>query len=316
VTEVFETTDVDLAEDKLSSTYGSMRISARGERRGMRLSLTTLTPEARLDRASFAMSFDTDGAPLDALVFGELKSGFVRYGSDRSDRYCRPGQVYLATQPEHHYTATVENAEVETLVINPGLPSQLADTIPARIKLPVRFTGYEPVSAQAARRWRATYCYVRDTVLASSDAASHPLVAASAARLLVATTLATFPNNALTDPTVGDRRDASPPVLRRAVAFIDENAHRDITVADIAAAAFVTVRAVQLAFRRHMDTTPTQYLRRVRLARAHDDLMSADPDRQTVTAVAYRWGFSSPSRFAAAYRHAYGVSPSRAFGTD
>ncbi len=314
--EVFETTDVELAQDKLSSTYGSMRISARGERGGMRLDVAALTQAARLDRASFAMSFDADGAPLGALVFGELKSGLVRHGSDRSDRYCRPGQVYLAFQPEHRYTVTVENAEVETLVIDPALPSRLADTAPGRPKRPVRFTGYEPVSAQAARQWQTTYAYVRDTVLARSDAVGQPLVANSAARLVVATALATFPNNALTDPTAEDRRDASPPALHRAVTFIDENAHRDITVTDIAAAAFVTVRAIQLAFRRHMDTTPTQYLRRVRLARAHQELMSADPARQTVTAVAYRWGFSSPSRFAAAYRHAYGVTPSHALGTD
>jgi transcriptional regulator GlxA family with amidase domain len=79
------------------------------------------------------------------------------------------------------------------------------------------------------------------------------------------------------------------------------------TVADIAAAAFVTMRAVQLAFRKHIGTTPTGYLRRVRLDHARRDLVSGDPARETVTAVAYRWGFPSPSRFAAYYREAYGV---------
>ena len=59
--------------------------------------------------------------------------------------------------------------------------------------------------------------------------------------------------------------------------FIEENAHADITVADIAAAASVTVRAIQLAFRRHLDTTPLEYLRRVRLGHAHRDLLAADP---------------------------------------
>lgn len=82
--------------------------------------------------------------------------------------------------------------------------------------------------------------------------------------------------------------------MRRAVAFIEENAHLDITVADIAAAVCVTTRAVQLAFQRHLDTTPTAYLRRARLARAHADLTRASPgDGLTVTAVAYRWGFPS-----------------------
>jgi AraC-like DNA-binding protein len=99
--------------------------------------------------------------------------------------------------------------------------------------------------------------------------------------------------------------------LRRATAFIEANPDRDITVADVAAAAHVTIRAVQLAFRRHLDTTPMAYLRQVRLDHAHRQLQAANPGRESVTAVAYRWGFASPSRFTAYYRQAYGVLPSR-----
>jgi AraC-like DNA-binding protein len=95
----------------------------------------------------------------------------------------------------------------------------------------------------------------------------------------------------------------------RAAAFIEERARDDISVADIAAATFVTVRAVQLAFRQHLDTTPLTYLRQVRLEHAHDELLSADPDRTTVTAVAAGWHFTNASRFAAYYRAAYGVPP-------
>jgi AraC-like DNA-binding protein len=109
--------------------------------------------------------------------------------------------------------------------------------------------------------------------------------------------------------------DSSSAVLRRAVAFIDEHADRQLTVADIAAASFVTVRAVQLAFRRHLDVTPMGYLRRVRLGRAHLELLAADPARGSVTAVAYRWKFASASRFTAYYRSTYGVLPSHTLRT-
>src|SRR5690348_357536 len=97
--------------------------------------------------------------------------------------------------------------------------------------------------------------------------------------------------------------------VARAVAFIEERARDDIGVTDIAAAAFVTVRAVQLAFRRYLDTTPLAYLRQVRLERAHQELMEADPDRTTVTAIAADWRFTNASRFSAYYRAAYGVPP-------
>ena len=100
------------------------------------------------------------------------------------------------------------------------------------------------------------------------------------------------------------------------MAFIDEHAHEDITVVDIAAAAFVSVRAIQLAFHHQLDITPLAYLRSVRLDHAHRDLLAADSAHETVTGVAYRWGFPSPTRFAAYYREAYGVQPSHTLHQD
>lgn len=301
--------DLETAQDILSDTYGPVRIDARGPRRGLRLERAALG-SVQFHHVNVAMHFDAVGGPRETLVFGELTSGRVRQSSGGSDRHYVPGKPFLAAQPGHSYTATVHEADMRLAVIDPALLSQVADTAPGRAPVPVQFTGYEAVSAQARTRWTETCAYLGENLLTDPRASTTPLVAATAARLLVATALATFPNNALTDPTVDDRHDGSPATLRRAVAFIDEHAHQDITVADVAAAAHVTIRAVQLAFRRHLDTTPTRYLRRVRLDHAHRQLVTADPERESVTAVAYRWGFTSSSRFAAYYRTAYGVSPS------
>ncbi|MFY0407402.1 helix-turn-helix domain-containing protein [Solicola sp. PLA-1-18] len=49
----------------------------------------------------------------------------------------------------------------------------------------------------------------------------------------------------------------------------------------------------------------------MRLERAHEELQRADPTRgDTVAAVAARWGFANPGRFAARYRSTFGVLPS------
>jgi AraC-like DNA-binding protein len=309
---IFETAEQDSAEHILSAVYGtSMRIDAHGQRRGMRLVQVPLTPAVRLDRITFRMSFDADATPRGVLFFGSVTSGVLRHASDGSQRLMRPGDVYLAAQPDHSHATTVMDTETETAVIDPALPSQIAETEPGRAQQPVRFTGYEPVSPRAARVWKDTYAYVRDTVLDQPGTFRHPLIASSAARLLVAAALATFPSNVLTDPTIEDRHDAHPATLRRAMAFIDEHAQRDVTTAEIAAAAHVSIRALQLAFRRHLGTSPVVYLRRVRLDHAHRDLLAADPAGQTVTAIAYRWGFHSSSRFAHYYQKVYGVAPSR-----
>ncbi|MFF4186177.1 helix-turn-helix transcriptional regulator [Streptomyces sp. NPDC001691] len=113
-----------------------------------------------------------------------------------------------------------------------------------------------------------------------------------------------------TEPISTDRRDAHPAALRRALDHIDDHADQPVTVAEIAAAAHVTVRALQYAFRRHLDTTPLAHLRRVRLSHAHQALLDADPGKgHTVTEIAARWGFYHPGRFATIYRDCYGRSP-------
>ncbi|MEO3757574.1 helix-turn-helix transcriptional regulator [Mycobacterium sp. B14F4] len=101
-----------------------------------------------------------------------------------------------------------------------------------------------------------------------------------------------------------------PTALRRATEFIHDNAHRDITLGDIASAVNLTPRSVQYTFRRHLGTTPLEYLRRVRLDRAHRELLAADPRVDTVMAIAGRWGFTHAGRFSSVYKRTFGAPPS------
>jgi AraC-like DNA-binding protein/anti-anti-sigma regulatory factor len=105
--------------------------------------------------------------------------------------------------------------------------------------------------------------------------------------------------------------NAATGTVQRAVAFINEHARDDISVTDIATAACVTTRAVQLAFRRTFGITPLGYLRQVRLEQAHRELLTASPVPGTVTRIAADWQFTNLSRFTARYRAAYGVLPSQ-----
>jgi AraC-like DNA-binding protein len=307
----FETTDPGLFVQLLNGSYGDrVRISPQGRPGRIRGDQAPLTPAVRLDQFSCDCALDLQSGELGVLLFIHVRAGRVSHRSGGGERRYGPGDVCFAVQPDHAHAAQFADLDMTVAVLDPALLGQVARTAPGRSPRPVRLTGYRPVSAAAARRWRSTTAYVRDLMLAVPETAAEPLLAGAAEQLLAATALATFPSNALADPTIEDRHDAHSVTLRRAAAFIEDNAHRDITTADIAAAASVTIRAVQLAFRRHWDTTPLAYLRRVRLDRAHRDLLAADPAHETVTAVAYRWGFPSTSRFAAQYRAAYGVLPS------
>jgi transcriptional regulator GlxA family with amidase domain len=72
----------------------------------------------------------------------------------------------------------------------------------------------------------------------------------------------------------------------------------------------LSVRALQEGFRQDLDTPPMAYLRRVRLRRAHEALLVAARDTTTVRSVAVSLGIVHLGRFAAAYRKAFGETPS------
>jgi AraC-like DNA-binding protein len=116
-----------------------------------------------------------------------------------------------------------------------------------------------------------------------AEVGARSLVLGHASRLLAAVTLSAFPNTATADPTPHDRTDHQRVLLRRAIKFIEADVLEDIGLADIAEAVRVTPRAVKYMFRRHLDTTPLQYLRRVRLHYAHQELLAADREQDTVS---------------------------------
>jgi AraC-like DNA-binding protein len=99
---------------------------------------------------------------------------------------------------------------------------------------------------------------------------------------------------------------------RAAKDFIERHLAESISVRDIAAAAGVSERTLQAAFKSELSTTPMGYLRDRRLDRARADLAdAAAADDVNVTRVAERWGFGHLGRFAADYKARFGESPSR-----
>lgn len=82
-----------------------------------------------------------------------------------------------------------------------------------------------------------------------------------------------------------------------------------VTTAELARRCHVGVSTLLEGFQRHLGMPPMAYLRSVRLARAHAELRAADPARETVGAIARRWGFTNLTCFAGQHREAYGELP-------
>ncbi|XVV16017.1 helix-turn-helix transcriptional regulator [Actinoplanes sp. CA-131856] len=296
----------DAVRSFLTRTYGPL---------GMRGGDQVRLRHRRADAGSFALDDLEQSAVLDfrveprrAVIVTRMVTARLHRACAGSDQLYQPGDVFLGSYPDRSHVSRLWPGHMMNCVIDPTLIASVAATAPGRRPGPIRFLSLAARTPDAAEHWWATRCYVAD-LLGNPFAAGSPLLVANAAHLLATTTVATFPNTALTDPTIEDRHDANPVVLRRAVTYIDHHAAGPLTVAEIAAAAHVSIRSLQLAFRRHMETTPMAYVQRVRLDHAHQALLKADPTNTTVAMIAARWGFSSHGRFAATYRRTYGVMP-------
>lgn len=100
-----------------------------------------------------------------------------------------------------------------------------------------------------------------------------------------------------------------PGLVRNAERFIREHADGAITVSDVADQLGVSLRSLQTGFRKWRNSTPSAFLRQVRLQRARDELLSPDA-RSNVTSVALRYGFVHLGRFSAYYQSRFGEAPS------
>src|SRR6185312_16360676 len=97
-----------------------------------------------------------------------------------------------------------------------------------------------------------------------------------------------------------------PAYVRRAEEFIEANADRPLSVADLAAAAGVGVRSLSGAFRAHRGESPMAFLQTRRFARARQRLLSGLAT--SVTEVAFSSGFQHLGRFSVGYRARFGES--------
>lgn len=239
------------------------------------------------------------GPRTDHVVFwltaGELEMHFP----DRT-RIVRPGTPYIASASEAYRfesSGTVYHgihiADAFLREVGHRLGFQLPDG-------PLLFDQQDETIARREplrRLIRDLQCSLMD------DRVTGPMRTALNRRLATVV-LDTFPiRNRGEDVPVANR-------LRDAVRFIEEHAAERPSVSRIAGTCGLSERGLQEVFARTMGTTPRRFLRDHRLDRARADLLQGDDP--AVAAVAIRWGFTNPGRFARDYRERFGEDPAAA----
>jgi AraC-like DNA-binding protein len=258
----------------------------------------------------------TAGLELRAEPFGRLLIARVWNGRWRCDtvgepdRWCRSGDVVLVAQPDRPTNLYWDDpVHLQFVSIDPTI---LLDVAAADGDLVPRFTSLTLASLSERKLLGTVLDYVTQEVAEGGIVVRYPSMLNGVARTLAAALLECFPNTAARDPVVRDRIDATRShVLRRAVAYLHDHAHEDVSVRLLAENAQATRQAVHLAFRHQLQTTPRMYLERIRLDRAHRDLTDLDVSTTTVAEVARRWGFGRLERFRTDYTRRFGCSPAQ-----
>ncbi|WP_052503578.1 AraC family transcriptional regulator [Micromonospora haikouensis] len=306
------TDDPDEAHRWLLAAYPEHRLRAFDRRGGVVFRAAHARfGSASVARVRYPMNADNDVFTRDVVGVAEVLSG--GWGVDVGAGEVMAGAGDLLLVPPRR-TRAILHRDMEVVAVEIPLADvrRVAQERCGLAPVDLRFQGLSPVSPSAAQLWRNTTRYLTQVALPGAAFGANALVQAEATGLLVAVALATFPNTTMTEAPSRGAGAVAPAAVRRAVAYIEQYADQTLTVTDVAVAAGLGARALQQAFRKYLDTTPTRYLRQVRLERVHTELQAAEPGAGlTVAAVAARWGFAHLGRFATEYRRAYGRPPSQ-----
>jgi AraC-like DNA-binding protein len=309
---VVATTDPDVAHEWLQRVYADYQPEESNNRRDF----SFRGAHAQLGRSGFSrlhysMSADNNVAPSDVLLVFEPSEGVMKVSHGRDEEVVPPGTPVLFP-PHQAVSALWADADADCVCLQAADVERIAVETTGLESTALQFTALRPMSPSLGRQWDHAVRHLLDAVLRHPEVTANPLIAGQLTQLLAEAALDTFPSTRLASHPRVPPGYATPAVVRRAITFIEDNADREMTLSEIAAASGMGARGLQAAFLQHQDTTPTAYARRVRMERAHRDLQDADPaGRDTVPAIAARWGFADPGRFASEYQQTYQRMPSQ-----
>lgn len=298
------TDDPQLAQSAISELFGAPMTLTADPPAAFRYDMAAVVDDSMSAASTrFTGSCRSGAEEFSDFIVAHAANGRHRWriGSESGS-----GEVPFLVPPGREFRVEFTRLHLRSVNIDRGFAEQVVRSLTGSDRPTLRFDGVND-GAAGSRLMSETLRYVEATLIAEPTLAESPLVRAQMARQVVVAMLATFPvvpPDLIRDATLRTRS------VRRAVAFLEEHAAEAITVGDVALAAGVSTRALQAAFQRSFETTPTAYLRRLRLDGAHRDLLAGEPGTTTVHGVAARWGFAHTGRFARQYTTAFGEHPS------
>lgn len=312
----FNSADIDQVRTMLNRFYYPISVGAPEGRDSFKIGAEVI------QLGPVTIGHFTFGAPV-TLIASELDAYHVtipttgrmqsRHAGHEVLAHPSTGAVFGPGNPV--YTLhSADSAELDVKLERPALEAELAALLGHPVEGPLDLPPTIDVSDGPGLSWRRLVQNMHDECALPDSLVLQGPIAVRMRRLILGGLLFAVPHR-YHDELTSPAQPSPPRAVRRAQEVIEAEPERAFTVTDLAAVARVSVRSLQDGFRKHAGCSPMGYLQRVRLQRARADLVHADPAKNTVAAIAHRWGFAHLGRFASAYRIRYQESPSETLRT-
>lgn len=306
--------DRDDAQARVSAVFSPHRLEVVSPRQPLDVVLRTLRlPNLTLGEISHGAEVEvTPGRLRTYYHVNTVLAGHTRSECGRDMHATSQGNAAILSPDER--SSMLWSADCVQLAVKldrSAVEAELSAVLGYPAEAPLVFDLFMDTRSGAGRSWLRSVRSLIEECNEIPEIAGQPLIARRFESLIIAQLLVSQANNYSEAIAAGGREPARPRRVQAVVDLIHERPGDPLTASDLARASGISLRSLQEDFREHLGVPPMAYLRNIRLARAREELQSAQvANGVSVADIAFKWGFGHVSRFAASYRERFGEAPS------
>lgn len=141
-----------------------------------------------------------------------------------------------------------------------------------------------------------------------SSSLRNAMIQTQAESLLMSTMLINLEHNYRAE-LMSEAAAPKPHHIKKAQAYILENARDALTPEDIAREACVSLRSIYAGFQTYLHCTPMTYVKNVKLDKINEELNHGNATTTSISEVVSKYGIASLGNFSASYRRRFGELP-------
>lgn len=220
-----------------------------------------------------------------------------------------PGIAYVASPTLELELRMSKDCDSVVLAVERGrLEDYLEQQLQRRLDKPLEFEPRIELRNHECQELVALMSHMTKQLNLPSSSLRNAMVQTQAESLLLGTMLINLDHNYRAE-LLSETSTPKPHYIKKAQAYIHENAHKALTPQEVAQEACISLRSIYAGFQAFLHCTPMAYIKGVKLDKIHEELKNAPGHETSVAEVASRYGISSLGNFAASYRRRFGELP-------